>query len=340
VTVAEREHRPATARDVAALVGCSTATVSLVVNGKADGRVTPETQERVWNAVRELDYRVHTAASRLATGNPGNVVFLSPDPTNPFFSLLLDGLLEGLDERLSLSLATPTGGDDYDPQTVRRVQSGDVAALVLASPGDELVKSLRSGRPTVLIDAGVRVKGMSGIDVDVAEAGRLLADHLVDLGHRRFAYVGVDRDKLTLRKRRDRIGTRLRELGAVIAVPDLVAARMTMDAGYHAAASAIDSWVAGGVTAVICADDLLAFGVMRAAQERDVAVPGALSIAGFNDMPYAGMVTPSLTSVDLRARDLGLRTAVLLSELLNGGDPSWGSLQPRLSVRESTGPVP
>ena len=51
-----------------------------------------------------------------------------------------------------------------------------------------------------------------------------------------------------------------------------------------------------------------------------------LSIAGFNDMPYAGMVTPSLTSVDLRARDLGLRTAVLLSELLNGGDPSWALL--------------
>jgi LacI family transcriptional regulator len=115
---------------------------------------------------------------------------------------------------------------------------------------------------------------------------------------------------------------------------------MTMDAGYQTAASAIDAWGDADVTAVICADDLLAFGVMRAAQERDVAVPGAISIAGFNDMPYAGMVTPSLTSVDLRARDLGLRTAVLLSELLNGVDPSWGALQPRLSVRESTGPVP
>lgn len=329
----------ATARDVAALVGCSTATVSLVVNGKADGRVTPETQERVWNAIRELDYRVHTGASRLATGNPGNVVFLSPDPTNPFFSLLLDGLLEGLDDRLSLSLAAPTGGDDYDPQTVRRVQSGDVAALVLASPGDELVRSLRSGRPTVVIDAGVRVPGMSGVDVDVAEAGELLADHLAGLGHRRFAYVGVDRDKLTLRKRRERLGSRLRELGAAMVVPDLVATRMTMDAGHRAAASAIDAWTASGVTAVVCADDLLAFGVMRAAQERDVDVPGAMSIAGFNDMPYASMVTPSLTSVDLRARDLGLKTAELLSELLNGADPTWGSLHPRLSVRESTGPV-
>ncbi len=339
MAVTQGGPRPATARDVAELVGCSAATVSLVVNGKAHGRVTPQTQERVWAAVRQLDYRVHAAASRLATGNPGNVVFLSPDPTNPFFSLLLDGLLDGLDERFSLSLATPSGGDDYDPQTVRRAQSGDVAALVLASPGDELVRSLRSGRPTVLIDAGIRVQGMSGIDVDMVEAGRLLADHLVDIGHRRFAYVGVDRDKQTFQRRREGLGGRLRERGATIAVPDVAPARMSMDAGHAAAASALDTWTEAGVTAVICADDLLAFGVLRAAQERDIAVPAAMSIAGFNDMPYAGMVTPSLTSVDLRARDLGLGTAVLLSELLTGGDPSWAVLEPHLSVRESTGPL-
>lgn len=339
MTVAERARKAATARDVAVLVGCSAATVSLVVNGKAEGRVTPETQERVWAAVRELDYRVHAAASRLATGNPGNVVFLSPDPTNPFFSLLLDGLLDGLDDRFSLSLAAPSGGDDYDPQTVRRAQSGDVAALVLASPGDELVRSLRSGRPTVLIDAGIRAQGISGIDVDMAEAGRLLADHLVDLGHQRFAYVGMDRDKQTFRRRRDGFGNRVRERGATVAVPDIAPVRMSMDAGHAAAASAFETWLDAGVTAVICADDLLAFGALRAAQERDIAVPGDLSIAGFNDMPYAGMVTPSLTSVDLRARDLGLGTAVLLAELLTGGDPSWAVLEPRLAVRESTGPA-
>jgi LacI family transcriptional regulator len=339
VTDEPTRGKPATARDVALAAGVSAATVSLVVNDKADGRVTPATRERVWTAVRDLDYRVHAAASRLASGNPGNVVFLSPDPTNPFFSLLLDGLLDGLDERFSLSLATPSGGDDYDHQTVRRAQSGDVAALVLASPGDELVRSMRSGRPTVLIDAGIRAQGMSGIDVDMAEAGRLLADHLVDLGHRRFAYVGVERNKQTFRRRREGLVGRLRERGATIAVRDVAPARMSMDAGHSAAASALDAWATAGVTAVICADDLLAFGVLRAAQERDIAVPGAMSIAGFNDMPYAGMVTPSLTSVDLRARDLGLGTARLLSELLTGGEPSWAVLEPHLAVRESTGPV-
>ncbi len=332
-------RRPVTAREVAARAGCSTATVSLVVNGKADGRVTAAKQEQVWAAVRELDYRVHTAASRLATGNPGNVVFVSPDPTNPFFSLLLEGLLEGLDDRLSLSLVAPRGGDDYDSPTVRRAQSGDAAALVLASPGDDVVRDLRTGRPVILIDAGVRLDGASSIDVDVAEAGRLLANHLVDLGHRRVAYVGVNRDKRTLRRRREHLSAQLRERGAQLVAPDLAVARMTMDAAHRAALASLDRWIQAGVTAVVCADDLLAFGVLRAARDRGISVPAELSIAGFNDMPYAGMVSPSLTSVDLRARDLGRGTAALLTELFDDGRVTSTVISPGLKVRESTGPV-
>lgn len=327
-----------TARDVAAAVGVSAATVSLVVNGKSAGRVTAETEERVWAAVRSLDYRVHAGASRLASGRPGNVVFVSPDPTNPFFSLLLDGLLDGLDDRFALSVVAPRG-DDYDKATVRRAQAGDVAALVLVAPGDDIIRDLSSARPTVLIDAGARISGMSGMNVDVREAGRLLADHLAELGHRRLAYVGLDRQKQTFRRRRAALGERLGEHAASFAVADTVVARMSMDAACHAVAEALDGWLAAGVTAVVCADDLLAFGAMRAAAERQVAVPARLSIAGFNDTAYAAVVTPALTSVDLRARDLGRGTAVLLTELLGGGEPSWAQLQPRLSVRGSTAPA-
>lgn len=333
------KRRVPTARDVAERVGVSTATVSLVVNGKADGRVTAATEQRVWAAVRELDYRVHAGASRLATGNPGNVVFVSPDPTNPFFSMLLEGLLDGLDERLSLSLAAPHGGDDYDPQAVRRALSGDIAALVLASPGDEALRELRPGRPTVLIDSGSRPAGIASIDVDIPAAARMLAEHVAELGHRRLAYVGVDRAKPTLRKRREQLGRLLGAYGAVFAVPDVAVQRMSMDDAHRAASAAVGSWRDAGVTAVICADDLLAFGTMRAARERGLTVPGDLSVAGFNDMPYAGMVTPSLTSVDLRARDLGRGTALLLHEVIWGKGPSRAQLQPRLSVRESTGPA-
>lgn len=320
-----------TARDVADLVGVSAATVSLVVNGKAAGRVTPETEERVWAAVRELDYRVHSGASRLASGRPGNVVFVSPDPTNPFFSLLLDGLLDGLDDRFALSIVAPRG-DDYDQLTVRRAQAGDVAALVLVAPGDDIIRELNSARPTVLIDAGARVAGMSGMNVDVRAAGQLLGDHLVALGHRRVAYVGLNRAKQTFRRRRAALE---KALGG-FAVPDLEVGRMSMDAAHRAALPALDSWLAAGVTGIVCADDLLAFGVLRAAGERGIEIPQQLSVAGFNDTAYAAVVTPSLTSVDLRARELGRGTAVLLAELLDGAEPSWAEVRPRLAAREST----
>ena len=322
-----------TARDVADAVGVSTATVSLVVNGKAAGRVTAETQERVWAAVRELDYRVHAGASRLASGRPGNVVFVSPDPTNPFFSLLLDGLLSGLDDRFALSVVAPRG-DDYDTATVRRAQAGDVAALVLVAPGDELIRELSSARPTVLIDAGARISGMSGMNVDVREAGRLLGEHLVGLGHRRVAYVGLARARQTFRRRRAAVE---KAVGG-FAVADLEVDRMSMDAAHRAAIPSLARWRAAGVTGIVCADDLLAFGVLRAAAELGISVPGELSVAAFNDTAYAAIVTPSLTSVDLRARELGRGTAMLLRELLDGAAPSWAEVQPRLVVRESTGP--
>lgn len=317
-------------------MGVSPATVSLVVNGKAVGRVTPETEERVWAAVRELDYRVHAGASRLASGSPGQVVFVSPDPTNPFFSLLLDGLLSGLDDRFSLSLVAPRGGDDYDKLAVRRAQAGDVAALVLVAPGDDIIRELSTARPTVLIDAGVRISGMSGMNVDVRHGAGLLAEHLAELGHRHIAYLGVDRAKQTFRRRRAALGDRFRELGAAIVAPDAAVARLSMDAAHGVAAAALPRWRAAGATAVVCADDLLAFGVLRAAAEAGVDVPGELSVAAFNDTAYASMVTPSLTSVDLRARELGRGTAVLLGELVAGAEPSWAEVTPRLVVREST----
>ena len=147
---------------------------------------------------------------------------------------------------------------------------------MLASPGDELVRSLRSGRPTVLIDAGMRVAGMSGIDIDVVEGGRLIADHLWasgTAGLRMWASTATNRRS----ERREGLGARLREHDARFVVPDVASPRMAMELAYRAAEAALDTWRDAGVTAVVCADDLLAFGVLRAAQERDLAVPAAIS---------------------------------------------------------------
>lgn len=329
--------RRATARDVAQRAEVSVATVSLIANGKAAGRVTPETEARVRAAITELDYRVNTTASALARGRRDTVAFVSPDPTNPFYSLVLEGLVSVLDDSLSLTILVPSHGDDYDPSTVQRALAGDLAGLVLASPGRTLLDSIAPTCPTILLDSGETRAGMSSMDLDVVAAGVGLADHLVGLGHTRVAYVGVGRDKATLQHRRDALHDQLVARGASLAVPDLVIPRMTMDSALDSAAGVLREWMAAGITAIVCGDDLLAYGVLRAARQLGIDVPTQLSVAGFNDLPYSGMVTPSLTSVDLSARELGARAGLTLNGMLLGSEPPTSeTLRVRIVAREST----
>ncbi len=298
------------------------ATVSLIANGKSAGRVTPETEQRVRSAIQQLDYRINTTASALARGRRDTVAFVSPDPANPFFSLVLDGLASALDESLSLTILWPRHGDDYDPSTVQRALAGDLAGLVLASPGATLLDTISPTCPTILLESGETRAGMASMDLDVEAAGTGIADHLVGLGHRRVGYLGVERDRSTLNHRRDAVERQLQSRGAALSVPDLMVQRMTTQSAYDAALPLLGRWVADGVTAVVCADDLLAYGVLRAAHELDIAVPGTLSIAGFGNLPYSSMVAPSLTSVDLSARELGVRAGNSLNGMLLGSDPA------------------
>lgn len=329
--------RRATARDVAQLAEVSVATVSLIANGKSAGRVTSETERRVRAAIEQLDYHVNTTASALARGRRDTVAFVSPDPANPFFAMVLDGLVSALNDSLSLTILWPRRGDDYDPSTVRRALAGDLAGLVLAHPDSTLLDSISPTCPTILLDSGQTRAGMSSMELDVEAAGVALADHLVGLGHHSVAYVGVGRDKPTLLHRREALHDQLRARGAALSVPDLAVSRMTTQSALDGAIDALPRWLAAGVTAVVCADDLLAYGVLQAADRLGVAVPGQLSVAGFNDLPYSAMVTPSLTSVDLSARELGERAGLTLNQMLLGAlPPAIAVLQARVVARSST----
>lgn len=329
----------ATARDVAELAGCSVATVSLVVNGKSSGRVTPETEQRVLEAVRTLDYRVNTTASSLATRDRTTVAFVSPDPTNPFFSLVVEGLSDALDERLSLTLLVPSHGDDYDPSTVRRALAGDLAGLVLVSPGRALLDDFTPTSPTVLLDGGGARPGLSTIDLDLESAAVDIADHLVGLGHTRIAYIGIDRDKASLYRRRDALAVELAARGASMPVDDLLVTRMASELAESGFEHVAEAWRGAGITAVVCGDDLLAYGVLAAAARLGIRVPQDLSVVGFNDLPFSGMLSPSLTSVALVPRELGRRTALALGALLAGGAPGAELLPTRLMPRASSGPA-
>lgn len=333
----------ATARDVANRAGVSVAMVSLVANNKSTGRATPDTEERVWNAIRELNYRVNTTASALARGALDTVAFVSPDPTSPFFSEVIEGILDELADDLALTVLVPKVGDDYEASAVKRALAGDLAGLILASPGRLLLDGVAPSCPTVVLDSGDLRDGVTSIDLDLSSAAADIATHLAGLGHRRLAYVGIDRDKASLHMRRDALELHLARHGASFAVDDLLVGRTTIADAATAFAEVWDAWRAAGVTAVVCGDDLLAYGVLQVARERPIAVPAELSVLGFNDLPYSSLVSPALTTVDLSARELGTRAASALNALIVGGSrPATASsamLSTRLIVRESTGPA-
>jgi LacI family transcriptional regulator len=331
------EGSRATARDVASMVPCSVATVSLVVNGKSAGRVNPETEKRVWQVVQQLDYRVNSTASALARRAPNTVALVFPDPTNPFFSLVLDGVMSTLGDELTLSLVAPSGGDDYGPLTVQRAMAGDLAGLILASPGPTLLDELKPTCPVVLLDAEGQYSELMAINLDIESAARALAEHLVGLGHRRLGYVGLQRNKATLRHRRDALKAQLVERGADLVVPDILLDRLSIDEAHQAFASQWPAMDRAAVTGVICGDDLLAYGVMTAAHAGGVDVPGRLSIASLNNLPYSAMVSPRLTTVDLSARELGIRAVAALRAHIDGDTRPISEMLPsELVIREST----
>lgn len=335
-----RQMRRATARDVARIANCSVATVSLIVNGKSAGRVNPKTEERVWDVVRRLDYRVNSTASALARGIPNTVAMVCPDPTNPFFALVLDGVISGLGDDLVLNLATPNGGEDYSPLTVERAMAGDIAGLILASPGQMLFGDLVPTCPIIVLDAEGQYKDFVTIDLDIVSASRDLAAHLTGLGHRRVAYFGLERDKETLLHRRNELANDLAANGAALVVPDIMVKQLSVEAAHDAIATKWELLIAADVSAVVCGDDLLAYGFIAAAKERNISIPEEMSVASFNNLVYSAMTSPSLTSVDLSARELGARAIAALRSLLEDHkEPSSTMVPSRLVVRESTGAV-
>jgi len=332
--------RRATARDVAERAGRSLSTVSLVINGKDRGRVAAATRDRVLAAATELGYRPNTAASALARGERDSIGFVSPDPTNPFFSMVLEGLARNVDSTLALTVLMPDRGEDYDLETVQRALAGNLAGLILASPGTRVLESFVPTCPTVLLDAGGSAGALPSIDLDVRSAAHELADYLVSLGHERVAYVGVSRDKASLQHRREELAAGLARHAAGLVVDDLVLGELTIDAAFHGFCSVWPAWFSAGVSAVVCGDDLYAYGVMRACRALGIGIPRQVSLVGFGDLPYSELTAPSLSTVNLFATELGMKAAELLQDYVTTGHPPDSTtLATSLVVRESTGPA-
>ncbi len=314
-----------TSVDVARAAGVSQSTVSLVLSGQARGRISARTEEAVRMAASELGYRPNVAARALRTGVARTVALVVPDITNPFFGRVLRGAQRAAQSAGYTVVLVDIGND-------RAWESASLQAL-LAGPADGLLlfeAELPPGAAQHAIQIEMGPGALPVVRLDVESGVDQAIDHLLELGHRRIGHVASGFDAPTFVLRRDRLRARLGE------PPPTVHAMFTFEEAAQAAGPLLD---AGTVSAVFCDDDILAGGVYLAARERGIAIPGELSVIGFDDLDFARVLAPPLTTVAADAEGLGAAAFEALATELAGGTPAAERVLPvRLRVRESTAP--
>ena len=327
-----------TAAMVAARAGVSTATVSLVANGKTRGRVSEDNIARVRTAIAELGYVVDGIGSSLAKGVSSIVILVAPDISNPFFAKVIAGVRESLGSEYQLLLSVTDAGEFPRAEDVRKLMALRPAGLLVDAPDAGFLEELSVAGPLVLLDAPGLEAYAPSVNLDVAHGARELAVHLAASGHRRAAYVDSVTGTATFDVRRSAF---LEEAAARgISVPPECIISTTIDVGAAAAAfaGAWPQWQRTGVTAVVCGTDTHAYGVLQEARVAGVRIPEELAVAGFDDLPYSATSNPGLTSVHLPGRPLGLKAGTQLRSLMEGRplEQPQLTLESSLVVRGST----
>lgn len=331
-----------TIEDVARHAGVSTATVSRVLNG-TDG-VRPGLRVKVEAAVMALGYVPHAGARTMKLGRTGTIGAVFPTVDNAIFARAIDALQRRLAEAdHQLLIATC----DYDPQAEAQqalnLLARGVDGLVLCgcNQGPALMARLHQrGVPVVHVMSWPGPPDRICIGFDNARAMGQVVRYLIGLGHRRIAMLaGITRDN-------DRATARVRGVREALAAAGLDLPASSLVERKYGLAPARDGLrqlldVKTPPTAVICGNDVLAFGALLEAQHLGLAVPAALSIVGFDDLELASHLQPALTTVRVPADAMWRGAAERLLAALRGEEvPRESALEVALVVRESSGPAP
>lgn len=327
-------------KDVAREAGVSTATVSHVINKTRF--VSDETRRRVVSAIERCNYYPNAHARSLASGRSSTLGLLISDIANPFFPELVKSIeTVAFEKGYEVILANTNYNAERTLNNVRRFIERKVAgvALMTSELDQGLINELaRSHVPVVFLDIGSPGMCMSNIVVDYETGIGEAINHLVWLGHRRIAYIGGPRGLRSAAKRleafRECIGQHLP--GA--APPEIYEGDFRLEGGRRIAREILGRTELP--TAIVVANDMMALGVMQELQERAVHVPDDISIIGFDDIAFAGLCNPPLTTVRLPRDDLGRETVEALMATIEHPE-SQGveiNIPTYLVLRDSTAP--
>jgi DNA-binding LacI/PurR family transcriptional regulator len=324
--------------DVARRAGVSHQTVSRVLNGHPN--VREATRAEVLAAIRDLGYRPNAAARTLVTGKANFLGVISVDTTLYGPASMLYGIERALHPEYFVAVASlPAFARDSLSDAVDRFVGQAVAGIIVIAPDTSAADALggvTASVPIVAVGSGDYAP-LPSVSIDNRAGARRATQHLLDLGHRTVYHIGAPDSWLDARERAAGWREALRAAGAP--EPELMRGDWSARTGYEFGVKLAAS---PDVTAVLCGNDAMALGFLRAAAERGRRVPEDISVVGFDDIPEAAYYWPPLTTVRQDFGTLGLLALDTLMDLIKRGGAAHSALPlaPDLIVRGSSGPAP
>ncbi|HXT35253.1 MAG TPA: LacI family DNA-binding transcriptional regulator [Chloroflexota bacterium] len=354
--------RQRTSSDVARYAGLSVATVSRVMHDSP--RVSPEARRRVEEAVAALGYTPNALARGLVTRTTRTIAVLVSSIADPFWAEVIRGVEDHAVEAgyaAFIASSYEDAGREEKAISLFRQKRVDGIVIGASSRGPKVLWRRDAGAMPVVFmnnehiepedeasDPAPATDSLAGEDATLARTSRiagddrrgarLLINHLLELGHRRIAYIGATGRASSLRRLHG-----FRQAMAEACLPIDEAWVIATDEGANAGELSAFRLLTGESrpTALLCYDDMTALGALRATRALGLRCPGDISVVGFDDIPIAAYLEPPLTTVRQPMHEMGVRAMRLLIELLHEEKPPRQVIMPgELVARASSGPAP
>ena len=331
---------PVGIRDVARLAGVSVASVSRVLN-------TPEVvgdqlTQRIQAAIKQLNYIPNSAARALITRRTRIIGAIIPTIAYSIYSAFIEALqkrLNAANYNLVIAIAGYERKGEYE-QALQLIMSGAEALMLSGEIRDQRLYQLLQARdiPYVLSSIFHPNSPHPCVGYDNKEAASRTANHLLDLGHRHIATITGNCAKIDrFAERVEGIRDSLKKRSLKLREEWIVERNVTIAEARDASRQIMSAQPRP--SAIICGNDVLAFGAVLEAQAMGLRVPDEISITGFDDMEWSAQISPSLTTIQIPLAEMGTRVGdYLLGRLQGEPVPHASKIEVNLVLRESTGP--
>lgn len=331
----------ATIHDVAQDAGVSPTTVSRYLNNRIE--LPPATSARIDAAILKFDYRPNVIAKRLSTGRTEAIGLVTPDIREPFFSTLASAVEDEADRHgYTIFMSSSRSDRAREIAAIERLHDRHVDGLIMMTntPDDgTLAHLIGKRRNVVLVDEDIPGVSVPRVFVENEAGAHAATRHLIEAGHRRIAYLGGPVGLFSVEERKHGYLRAMREAGLDIPEDLMRFGSFSLDFARQCVREVLKT--KRPPTAIFASSDSLAIGSITELRALNLAIPGDISLVGFDDLPITELLQPPLTAVRQPIEALGRHGFQALHALLTGASPQMLTRLPvELMVRGSVGAPP